>query len=84
MIIKMAKKKPLSKLGEEFRVSSRRFLYEWEQAQNLANPDSGLIQGSYTIAVHPSVALYTLEKFMPALQAEFPMLVFNFIHGLSR
>ncbi len=74
----------LSKLGEEFKLRSRRLLYEWEQAQNLANSDSGLIQGSYTFAVHPSVALYTLECFMPRLQTEFPGLNFNFIHGLSR
>jgi len=74
----------LSKLGEEFKLRSRRLLYEWEQAQNLANSETGLIQGSYTIAVHPSVALYTLDKFMPKLQAEFPELTFNFVHGLSR
>ena len=74
----------LTKLGEEFKKRSRRLLYEWEQAQNLANPESDLIQGSYTIAVHPSVALYTLECFMPKLQVEFPGLDYNFIHGLSR
>jgi len=74
----------LTKLGEEFKLRSRRLLYEWEEAQNLANPDSGFIQGSYTFAVHPSVALYTLECFMPKLQKDFPGLKFNFIHGLSR
>ncbi|MFM6927774.1 MAG: LysR family transcriptional regulator, partial [Bdellovibrio sp.] len=74
----------LTKLGEEFKQRSRRLLYEWEQAQNLANPESGLVQGKYTIAIHPSVALYTLGSFMPKLQTEFRGLDFNFIHGLSR
>lgn len=74
----------LTKLGEEFRQRARRLLYEWEQAQNLANPESGFIQGSYTLAIHPSVALYTLKCFMPKLQAELRGLDFNFIHGLSR
>ncbi|MCB0411486.1 MAG: LysR family transcriptional regulator, partial [Bdellovibrionales bacterium] len=74
----------LTKLGEEFKQRSRRLLYEWEQAQNLANPETGLLQGSYTFAIHPSVALYTLEHFMPKLQAEIPGLDYNFIHGLSR
>lgn len=74
----------LTKLGEEFKKRSHRLVYEWEQAQNLANPDSGLVQGSYTIAVHPSVALYTLEFFLPKIQVDFPHLDFNFIHGLSR
>ncbi len=84
LLIRLKNGIQLTKLGEEFRLRSRRLLYEWEQAQNLANPESGLIQGSYTIALHPSVALYTLECFMPKLQTEFPALDFNFIHGLSR
>ncbi|KTD55569.1 LysR family transcriptional regulator [Legionella santicrucis] len=74
----------LTKLGEEFKRRSYRLLYEWEQAQNLANSESGLIQANYTIAIHPSVALHTLEYFMPQLQVNFPKLNFNFIHGLSR
>lgn len=84
LLIRLKNGIQLSKLGEQFKQRSRRLLYEWEQAQNLANPESGLVQGSYTIAVHPSVALYTLEFFMPNLQVEFPELDFNFIHGLSR
>jgi len=84
LIIRLKNGVQLTKLGEEFKQRSRRLLYEWEQAQNLANPESGFIQGSYTIAVHPSVALYILGCFMPKLQLDFPKLDFNFIHGLSR
>ncbi|KGP64105.1 LysR family transcriptional regulator [Legionella norrlandica] len=84
LLIRLKNGIQLTKLGEEFKKRSHRLLYEWEQAQNLANPESGLIQASYTIAVHPSVALYTLECFMPKLQVGFPGLGFNFIHGLSR
>lgn len=84
LLIRLKNGIQLTKLGEEFKVRSRRLLYEWEQAQNLANSESGIIQGSYTIALHPSVALYTLECFMPKLQVEFPGLDFKFIHGLSR
>ncbi|MCW8408831.1 LysR family transcriptional regulator [Legionella sp. PATHC035] len=74
----------LTKLGEEFKQRAHRLVYEWEQAQNIANPESGLVQGNYTIALHPSVALYALQYFMPKLQAEFPKLGFDFIHGHSR
>ncbi|AHZ84014.1 HTH-type transcriptional regulator CynR [Bdellovibrio bacteriovorus] len=84
LLIRLKNGIQLTKLGEEFKQRSRRLLYEWEQAQNLANPESGLVQGSYTIAVHPSVALYTLGAFMPSLQSDFAGLDFNFIHGLSR
>lgn len=84
LLIRLKNGIQLTKLGEEFKERSRRLLHEWEQAQNLAHPDSGLIQGSYTIGIHPSVALYSLASFLPQLQKEFPQLNFNFIHGLSR
>ncbi|CAM3061500.1 transcriptional regulator [Legionella steigerwaltii] len=74
----------LTKLGEEFKQRSHRLIYEWEQVQNIANPESGFVQGNYTLALHPSVALYALKYFMPKLQVEFPKLDFNFIHGHSR
>ena len=84
LLIRLKNGIQLTKLGEEFKVRSRRLVYEWEQAQNLANPETGLIQGSYTFAIHPSVALYALEFFMPKLQSDFLGLDFKFIHGLSR
>ncbi|WP_026253973.1 LysR family transcriptional regulator [Legionella shakespearei] len=84
LLIRLKNGIQLTKLGEEFKKRAHRLIYEWEHAQNLAHPESGLVQGSYTIAVHPSVALYTLEYFLPKLQHDFPKLDFNFIHGLSR
>lgn len=84
LLIRLKNGIQLTKLGEEFKLRAHRLLYEWEQAQNLAHPESGFIQGNYTLAIHPSIALYTLERFMPTLQADFPALGFNFIHGLSR
>lgn len=74
----------LTKMGEEFLKRSRRLIYEWEQAQNVVDPDSVLAEGRYTFAIHPSVALYSLKKFLPVLSDAFPMLDFYFIHGLSR
>lgn len=84
LIIRLKNGIQLTKLGDEFKQRARRLVHEWEQAQNLAKPESGLIQGSYTIAIHPSVALYTVECFMPTLQKNFPRLDFKFTHGLSR
>jgi len=84
LLIRLKNGIQLTKLGEEFKVRSRRLVYEWEQAQNLVNPETGLIQGSYTFAIHPSVALYALEFFIPKLQSDFLGLDFKFTHGLSR
>lgn len=84
LLIRLKNGIQLTKLGQEFSKRAHRLVSEWAHAQNLVNLESGLVQGTYTIAVHPSVALYTLEYFMPQLQQEFPRLDFNFIHGLSR
>lgn len=84
LLIRLKNGTQLTKLGEEFKHRAHRLLHEWEQAQNLAKPESGLIQGSYSLAIHPSVALYTLPCFMPALQNDFPGLGLKLIHGLSR
>lgn len=74
----------LTKLGEQFKQRARRLLYEWEQVSNLAQPGTDFVQGCYVFAIHPSVALSTLEFFFPALQRTFPQLDFNLIHGISR
>ena len=84
LLIRLKNGTRLSKLGEGFKQRAHRLLYEWEQAQNLANSETGLVQGSYTFAVHPSVALYTLECFIPTLQLNFPKLDIKLTHGLSR
>ncbi len=84
LLIRLKNGVQLTKLGENFKQCSNHLLYEWKQAQNLANLKLELIQGSYTFAIHPSVALCSIEYFMPKLQSTFPGLVFNFIHGLSR
>ena len=84
LFIRLKNGMQLTKLGEEFKVRARKLLYEWEQAQNLTLQDSELVQGNYTIAVHPSVALYSLEFFIGKIQENFPQLDLKFIHGLSR
>lgn len=84
LLIRLKNGVRLTKLGEEFRTRARRVLFEWEEAQNLANPETGLVQGCYTFAIHPSVALYTIQHFLFQIQTEFPALNFKFIHGLSR
>lgn len=84
LVIRLKNGIQLTKLGEEFKQRARRLVAEWEDAQNLVNSESGLMQGSYSIAIHPSVALYAIRCFMPELQSQFPKLDVNFIHGLSR
>jgi len=74
----------LSKSGEEFLLRARKLIFQWQDTQNLMNPESGLSSRSYTFAIHPSVALFSLNKFLPKLLRLYPNLNYNFIHGLSR
>ncbi|WP_412474240.1 LysR family transcriptional regulator [Halobacteriovorax sp. YZS-1-1] len=84
LLIRLKNGIQLTKLGEEFLKRSRKLIFEWEEAQNLVSSEGDIAQGSYTFAIHPSVALYSLKCFMPELQKEYPNIGFNFIHGLSR
>lgn len=84
LLIRLKNGIQLTKLGEAFKVRARSLLNEWQQAQNLANPELGLTQGSYSFAIHPSVALCTVAAFLPSIQKKFPQLSIKCIHGLSR
>ena len=84
LILRLKNGVRLTKLGEEFKRRSRRLIYEWEEVRNITESASGHVKASYTLAIHPSIALYTLEHFLPKLQKELPGLNLNFLHGLSR
>jgi len=74
----------LTKLGEEFYKRSQKLIIEWENVQNLVTSDNEEAKGEYSIGIHPSVALYCLDKIMPKLTNKFPNIDFKLVHGLSR
>lgn len=84
LIIRLKNGVQVTKLGEEFLKRSRRLLNEWQEAQNAMDPHTNKITSTYHFAIHPSVALYTLSHFLPKIQKKFPLLNFQFSHGLSR
>lgn len=84
LIIRLKNGIQLTKLGEDFRVRSRELILNWEGLQKLVNPEGEEVKGEYSIGIHPSVALFTLDKFLPQVIEKFPLLNFKLIHGLSR
>lgn len=74
----------LTKFGEEFLKKSRQLIFCWEELEKIVDPISKEAVGTYTFAIHPSVALYTLNKFFKKVVSEFPLLEFKFIHGASK
>lgn len=84
LIIRKKNGVELTKLGEEFYKRSLNLIIEWENIQTLMTSDNKEARGEYSIGIHPSVALFSLDKFLPKLIEEFPNIDFKLVHGLSR
>lgn len=84
LLIRLKNGVKLTRLGKEFTVKARGLVSDWEEIQRIAKNENGEVSGTYTLGIHPSVALYTLEHFMPKLVNDYPKLQFEFFHGLSR
>jgi DNA-binding transcriptional LysR family regulator len=84
LIIRKKNGVELTKLGEEFYKRSLNLIIEWENIQTLMTTENKEARGEYSIGIHPSVALYSLDKVLPNLIEEFPHIDFKLVHGLSR
>ncbi len=74
----------LTKAGEKLAFKARELLDAWEKLRDEAVKDGAEIRGRYSIGCHPSVALYTLENYVPELMQKYPELDLKFHHDLSR
>lgn len=84
LIVRLKNGVKLTKLGEEFLKKAKRLVLNWEEAQNIFHQDSSQIQGEFSIGVHPSVAIYTINPLLNKVFKTYPNLNFKLIHGLSR
>lgn len=74
----------LSRLGEEFLRQGQLVLFEWEQAQKIVENLKSEVAGKFILGMHPSVALYSLEHFLPQILKAHPKLEFTIVNALSR
>ncbi len=74
----------LTKAGRQLLAHTRHLMQQWDivKAETLASMNE--IQGEFTLGCHPSVALYSLPKFLPDLLATHPKLMIHLRHDLSR
>lgn len=72
--------KPAIKLVQQ----GKSLLEEWSRIKEDVLKDEELIQGTYTMGIHPSVGMYTLPRLLPDLLSEYRDLDFKLIHDLSR
>lgn len=74
----------LTKAGKELLGRGRLLLLNWEQLRADINKKETGVSGQYVIGCHPSVALYSLSKFLPYLLQKYPELEIKLTHDLSR
>lgn len=83
LLIRLKNGVQLSKAGEEFLEKSAELVSKWEELRRISDHEES-ITGTFSIGVHPSVALYSLEHFLPELCKKHDQLQFELKHGLSR
>ncbi|TNE98834.1 MAG: LysR family transcriptional regulator [Deltaproteobacteria bacterium] len=74
----------LTRAGQRLVRESRELLAKWEQLVSETARDENEIRGRYTLGIHPSVALYTLDHFLPELLQAYSELQIDLVHDLSR
>ena len=74
----------LTRAGEMLLNRAEKLRREWENLTLDIREGQHEIRGSYSLGVHPTVALYTLPRFCPDLLASHPGLELRLVHRLSR
>jgi LysR family transcriptional regulator, cell division regulator len=74
----------LTRAGAAFLENSQRLLDVWKETAQVTVSSEHDVQGHFTIGCHPAVALYSLDRFIPKLMSDHPLLNFDFVHDLSR
>jgi DNA-binding transcriptional LysR family regulator len=73
-----------TKSGEKLAIRAKNLLDEWEKLKDETLRDELEVRGRYSIGIHTSLALYSVEHFMPQLLGQYPSLEIRLHHDLSR
>jgi LysR family transcriptional regulator, cell division regulator len=74
----------LSIAGKQLLAHTRLLLQQWDTIKSETLASQHDVQGCFTIGCHPSVALYSLPRFMGKLMKSYPKLEIKLQHDLSR
>lgn len=84
VLIRSKKGVTLTQAGKQLLVQARTLLQTWDEVKTKALASVEDVQGRYVIGCHPSVALYSLPRFLPKLMEDHPKLEVRLMHDLSR
>ncbi len=74
----------LTPAGKSLLKHSKVMMQYWEQLKSEALASINEVSGKISLGCHPSVGLYTLDKFLPNIFEEYPNLELSLHHDLSR
>lgn len=74
----------LTQAGKRLLSHTKQLLQLWSTVKSESLASHHEVQGCISIGCHPSVALYSLHKFLPALFSNYPKLEVQLKHDLSR
>ncbi len=74
----------LTKAGKQLYAHTRQLLQQWDTVKSEALASTHEVQGCFTIGCHPSVALYSLPRFLANLMEKYPKLDIRLKHDSSR
>lgn len=74
----------LTRAGERFAQQSKELMEKWESLAQSVKQTDKTVSGHFKIGCHPSVAIYSLPKFLRGLQAKHEDLHIGLSHALSR
>src|SRR3990167_34136 len=74
----------LTQAGKRLLSHAKQLLQLWDTVKSASLASHHEVQGCIVIGCHPSVALYSLYKFLPSLLADYPKLEVQLKHDLSR
>ena len=74
----------LTQAGKRLLSHTKQLLQLWDTVKSESLASHHEVQGCFTLGCHPSIALYSLSKFLPNLLLKYPTLEIQLKHDLSR
>jgi DNA-binding transcriptional LysR family regulator len=74
----------LTRAGKTFLKYAKQLLETWERVKLETQSSQSEVKGNVRFGCHPSVGLYTLDRFLPKLIQQYQQLEITLTHDLSR
>lgn len=84
LLVRTKKGVILTQAGKKLQEKSKFLIEQWDNLKTDITSFTANVNGHYTIGCHPSVGIYSLQKFLPEVLEKYPSLEISLKHDLSR